>query len=118
MRSLRPSSRLVLVTVCLTWMSAATGATPEPQDLASRIDAIMESFASDQPGAAVIVVKDGRALVRKDYGLANLETQTPMRPEMVFEIRIDHEAVHIYRDPHACRAGKTGVGGRRSEVRS
>ena len=85
-RSLRPSSRLVLVAVCLTWMSAVTGATPEPQDLASRIDAIMAPFASDQPGAAVIVVKDGRVLFRKAYGLANLETQTPMQPEMVFEI--------------------------------
>jgi CubicO group peptidase (beta-lactamase class C family) len=63
-------------------MSAVRG----PEDLASRIDAIMAPFASDQPGAAVIVVKGGRVLFRKAYGLANLETQTPMRPEMVFEI--------------------------------
>jgi len=34
----------------------------------------------------VVVVKDGRVLVRRAYGLANLETRTPMRPEMVFEL--------------------------------
>jgi CubicO group peptidase (beta-lactamase class C family) len=46
----------------------------------------MAPFTSDGPGATVIVVKDGRVLARKAYGLANLETRTPMRPEMVFEL--------------------------------
>jgi CubicO group peptidase (beta-lactamase class C family) len=78
--SLRPSSRLVLVAVCLTGVPAAIGAIRSPQDLASRIDAIMAPFGSNQPGAAVIVVKGGRVLFRKAYGLANLETQTPMKP--------------------------------------
>ena len=85
-RSLRPSSRLMLAAVCLTWVPAAIGAIRGPEDLASRIDVIMAPVPSDQPGAAVIVVKGGRVLFRKAYGLANLETQTPMQPEMVFEI--------------------------------
>ena len=46
----------------------------------------MAPFTSDGPGASVVVVKDGRVLVGRAYGLANLETRTPMRPEMVFEL--------------------------------
>jgi CubicO group peptidase (beta-lactamase class C family) len=31
-------------------------------------------------------MQDGKILFRRGYGLANLETKTPMRPEMVFQI--------------------------------
>ncbi len=55
--------------------------------LEQRVDVLLSpAFPSDGPGAAVIVVIDGKVIVRKAYGLANLETRTPMRPEMVFEL--------------------------------
>jgi len=39
-------------------------------------DALMASwFKSDAPGAAVMVIKDGRTLLSKGYGLANRETK-------------------------------------------
>jgi CubicO group peptidase (beta-lactamase class C family) len=37
------------------------------------VDAIMQAYAGAVPGASVLVVRDGKALVRKAYGLANLE---------------------------------------------
>jgi CubicO group peptidase (beta-lactamase class C family) len=40
----------------------------------------------DGPGAAVVLVKDGRVIFRKGYGMANLELKNPMQPDMVFEI--------------------------------
>lgn len=43
-------------------------------------------FPVDGPGAAVVLVKDGRIIFRKGYGMANLELKTPMQPDMVFEI--------------------------------
>ncbi len=43
-------------------------------------------FPLDGPGAAVIAVKDGRTLLRKGYGLANLEWNLPVTPETVFRI--------------------------------
>jgi CubicO group peptidase (beta-lactamase class C family) len=53
----------------------------------SSVDTIMASaFPPDGPGATVIVTVNGNVAVRKAYGLANLETKTPMRPEMVFEL--------------------------------
>src|SRR4026209_1269016 len=38
------------------------------------------------PGLAVAVVKDGKVIKAKGYGVANLETRTPVRPETVFEL--------------------------------
>ena len=56
-------------------------------DLSTRLDATLsDTFKADAPGAAVIVVHDGKPVFRKGYGLANLETKTPMRPDMVFQI--------------------------------
>jgi CubicO group peptidase (beta-lactamase class C family) len=78
------ASRVLCSTALLTLLLSEPAAAQT--DLASRVDAIMAPFASDGPGASVAVVKDGRVLVRRAYGLANLETRTPMRPEMVFEL--------------------------------
>ena len=61
--------------------SAAGKTVPESIDtyLAAR-------YAADAPGAAVIVVKDGKVIFRKGYGLADLELKTPLRADMVFRL--------------------------------
>ena len=47
------------------------------QDKRSEIDSLFGDYdRPDVPGAAVIVIKNGRVLFRKAYGAANLETQT------------------------------------------
>ena len=51
---------------------------PVPSDTA--VDAIMQAYAGDVPGASVLVVRDGKPLVRKAYGLANLEEKTAATP--------------------------------------
>ncbi len=45
-----------------------------------------KSYPADEPGAAVLIAKDGKILLRKGYGLANLELGVPVKPDMVFEI--------------------------------
>jgi D-alanyl-D-alanine carboxypeptidase len=64
---------------------------PTPQrpaaSLVSQLDGVLSPrFPADGPGAAVIVVKDGRVIFRKGYGMGNLELKAPMQPDMVFEI--------------------------------
>ncbi len=55
--------------------------------LPQKLDAIAaEAFAKYGPGGAVIVVKDGKTLLRKGYGMADLELGVPVRPEMVFRL--------------------------------
>lgn len=45
-----------------------------------------QTYPAGEPGAAVLVAKDGQVLLRKGYGLANLELGVPIQPDMVFEL--------------------------------
>jgi CubicO group peptidase (beta-lactamase class C family) len=49
-------------------------------------DLLSQRFKPDEPGAAVIVCQDSVPILRKGYGLANLELQVPVEPRMVFRI--------------------------------
>jgi CubicO group peptidase (beta-lactamase class C family) len=62
--------------------------TAAAQDSAdARIDAILKDWNKpDTPGAAVAVVKDGKLLFAKGYGVANLEYGIPIKPDTVFHV--------------------------------
>lgn len=61
--------------------------SPSEADLARQMDALLAPvYPADGPGAAVLVVRDGRTLLRKGYGLANVELGVPIRPEMSFRL--------------------------------
>jgi CubicO group peptidase (beta-lactamase class C family) len=56
-------------------------------DVTSDLDAIASSsYPANEPGAAVLVMKDGAVLLRKGYGLADLEQGIPIQPDLVFRI--------------------------------
>jgi CubicO group peptidase (beta-lactamase class C family) len=40
------------------------------------IDALLQAYQGDVPGASVLVVRDGRVLLKRGYGLADLESHT------------------------------------------
>jgi CubicO group peptidase (beta-lactamase class C family) len=44
------------------------------------VDALMRDYAGGVPGASVLVVRDGRVLLRKSYGMANLEGRIAVTP--------------------------------------
>lgn len=51
------------------------------------VDSLMNRYyAWDEPGAVVLVAKDGKPLLRRAYGLANLELYIQNRPEYIFPI--------------------------------
>jgi CubicO group peptidase (beta-lactamase class C family) len=57
------------------------------QSFEKKTDAMLsEYYPTDEPGAAVLVAKADKVIYRKAFGMANLEHNIPMRPEMVFEI--------------------------------
>ena len=43
-------------------------------------------FKPDEPGASIIVIRDGQPLLRTGYGLANIELGVRIQPEMVFRL--------------------------------
>ena len=60
-------------------------AARESVSAAQRVDALFAPWSKgDTPGAAVIVIRNGQVLFEKGYGLANLETRTPIRPDTAF----------------------------------
>jgi CubicO group peptidase (beta-lactamase class C family) len=64
-----------------------TGPPGADDALAAKIDAVMaEVYKPGEPGAAIIVRKDGRTVFRKGYGMADLELGVPVTPDMVFRL--------------------------------
>jgi D-alanyl-D-alanine carboxypeptidase len=59
---------------------------PSAIDLSALDELFSAAYPSDQPGAAVIITHESLPLFRKGYGMANLELEVSIRPEMVFRI--------------------------------
>jgi CubicO group peptidase (beta-lactamase class C family) len=57
----------------------ASAEAAESEDVKA-VDTIMHAYAGDVPGASVLVVRDGKPLVRKAYGLSNLEEHVAATP--------------------------------------
>ncbi len=58
-----------------------------PADLAGRLDRLLAAtYPAAEPGAAVLVEKEGQVVLRRGYGMASLELGVPIRPDMVFRI--------------------------------
>ena len=63
----------------------ATAASAQPA--AAQLDAVVTAaFVPDQPGGAVLVVKDGKVLYRKAIGMASMELGVPLQPDTIFRL--------------------------------
>jgi CubicO group peptidase (beta-lactamase class C family) len=72
-------------------VAAAVPASPSApamtaDDLSAYLDGLipMQLKRENIAGATVIVVKDGKVLVEKGYGFANVEKRTPVTPQTLF----------------------------------
>jgi len=66
-------------------MAQSAGASGK--DLAIVInDTLTQTYKPSEPGASVVVVKDGKVIFRKGYGMANLELGVPVEPDMIFRL--------------------------------
>lgn len=78
-----------MTTLLLTLVLAAAApppARPAPGPAAAVEALLQRSFPADRPGAAAIVVKDGRTLYRGARGMADLEMGVALQPDMVFRL--------------------------------
>ena len=67
--------------------AGAAVSPPSNAELAGYADQLFSrAYPAGEPGAAVLIAKDGQVLLRKGYGLANLELGVPIEPDMVFEL--------------------------------
>jgi len=68
------------VAVAMLGFCATAQAQAQAQARSAQIDALMSRYAGDGPGASLLVVKDGKAVVRRGYGYANLEERVQATP--------------------------------------
>ena len=72
---------LIVLTVVLSAPQAPSA------DLSRRVDDLFRQWTStESPGASVLVVRDGKVVHARGYGMANLEHGVPNRPDTVFDI--------------------------------
>jgi D-alanyl-D-alanine carboxypeptidase len=76
----RSAPLLFAAVLCMPLPAAAA---PADAALAARIDAaIAPYYQPDGPGATVIVTRDGKPLLRKAYGMADVAAKVAMQPAM------------------------------------
>lgn len=83
----RSSTILILALLVFAGMHSAIAqkALLSDEALAAAVNELLENtYKADEPGAAVIVVRDGKVVLRKGYGRANMELGVPIEPDMVF----------------------------------
>jgi CubicO group peptidase (beta-lactamase class C family) len=69
------------------FLTIATAISAVAQDVAVKVDEFIKTEMEKQkiPGVSLAVVKDGKPLIVKGYGFANLEHQVPVKPETIFQ---------------------------------
>ncbi|WP_172969652.1 serine hydrolase domain-containing protein [Rhodanobacter sp. T12-5] len=67
--------RLIFAATILLGSCAATAT-----DAAQHTDHLMRKYAGNVPGASLLVLKDGKPLVRRGYGMANMEQHIAATP--------------------------------------
>ena len=50
------------------------------------VDALMKRYTGEVPGASLLVVRDGRPVIRRSYGQSNLEDRIAATPETNYRL--------------------------------
>ena len=52
----------------------------------NEIDQLMQKYQGDVPGASLLVIRDGKPLVRRSWGLADVEAHTKAAPNTNYRL--------------------------------
>jgi CubicO group peptidase (beta-lactamase class C family) len=73
--------------VALAQLVAARADAGTDEANASKVDRLFEEWNSpNSPGCALGIVRDGKLIVARGYGIANLDHDVPITPTSVFEV--------------------------------
>src|SRR5262245_22320197 len=80
--------KAVILTLLISIMAFAAKSAPGPDAaLTAKIDALFREFDHpNAPGASVMVIHNGKSIFAKGYGLANLESKTPVTTNTNFRL--------------------------------
>ena len=78
---------LILMLVMTSLSFNASSQTLNTKQLTAEFDKMLsEKFKPGETGCAALVAKNGQIIYKKAFGMANLELDVPMQPDMVFRI--------------------------------
>jgi CubicO group peptidase (beta-lactamase class C family) len=77
-----------LTLVCLLLISCCACAFGQPDEkLTQRIDSIFNRYdKTNSPGCALAILKDGKVIYKRGYGMANLEYNIAITPASIFHV--------------------------------
>jgi CubicO group peptidase (beta-lactamase class C family) len=80
-------NRITLTISLLFLLLAGTNGVSAQDQIAKNVDEFIRAEMERQkiPGVSVAVVKDGKPLIVKGYGLSNVEHQVAVKPETIFQ---------------------------------
>lgn len=82
----RWSARVIVVALLLATWAALPIAQSTP-DFASLEKVVLDELKqTNTPGAAVAIVRDNEVVLARGFGVANVETAEPVKPEMLFRL--------------------------------
>jgi len=78
---------ILILTLCTLLFNAANAQQNDSKQLFAAFDKLIEQqFKPNEPGATVLVGKNGKIIYKKAFGMANLELNAPMQMDNVFWI--------------------------------
>jgi len=80
---LKKTTRQVLIVMSMLIKSALSQTIGETE---RQMDSLFAGYHAGTPGVAVAILKDGKVIFEKGYGMANLENGAPITPKTVFHI--------------------------------
>jgi CubicO group peptidase (beta-lactamase class C family) len=72
--------------IALVFASILFAGSVHATDAVQNADRLMRPYQGDVPGAALLMLRDGKPLLRKGYGLANLEQRAQTTPKTDFRL--------------------------------
>ena len=83
-------ARFLTTTVVAVSLSALQAEAQPSDSLSARVDKVFAQWdRNDSPGCAVSVVRDGKVVYTRGYGMADLEHDVPITPATIFYIGSD-----------------------------
>jgi len=79
--------RALLVLAVLPALASAQSVITPTDSVGRAVDRVFDAWRDTEgPGCAVGVSRNGRVAYERGYGMANLETATPIRPSSIFHV--------------------------------
>lgn len=72
--------RTIIIIIAATLLLCGCAADATDNAKMAKIDALMQKYTGDVPGASLLVVRNGKPVVRRGYGYANLEKHVKATP--------------------------------------